>query len=34
MKLLAATEDDVEVIEEQKQKLIMDFGLGLNSLSV
>ena len=28
MKLLAATEDDVEVIEEQKQKLIMDFGLG------
>jgi hypothetical protein len=28
MKLLASTEDDVEVIEEQKQKLIMDFGLG------
>ncbi len=28
LKLLAATEDDVEVIEEQKQKLIMDFGLG------
>ena len=27
IKLLAATEDDVEVIEQEKQKLIMDFGL-------
>ena len=27
LKLLAATEDDVEVIEQEKQKLIMDFGL-------
>ena len=27
LKLLQATEDDVEVIEQEKQKLIMDFGL-------
>ena len=30
LKLLAATEDDVEVIEQEKQKLIMDFGLTAN----
>tara|TARA_B100001123_G_scaffold444976_1_gene595269 strand:+ start:1 stop:1629 length:1629 start_codon:yes stop_codon:yes gene_type:complete len=30
LKLLQATEDDVEVIEQEKQKLIMDFGLTAN----